>query len=98
MDREPRGGICLLRENQGELETRRTGIETGVTERKEFSFVPGCPDTFLNAAGEYSGQFQRQTQSQCIDDQQVHVLSLGAFICPAPDILSGTDGKSSRKM
>lgn len=72
MDREPGGGICLLRENQGELETRRTGIETGVTERKAFSFVPGCPDTFLDAAGEYSGQFQRQTQSQCIDDQQVH--------------------------
>lgn len=92
---ESQGGYKSAQGESRRARTQKTGIEPAATKKKEFSFVPGRPDTFLYAAGEYSGQFQTQTQSQCMDGGQVHVLSL---ICPASDILCDTDGKSGRKM
>lgn len=70
-----------------------------MTEKKEFSFVPGCPATFLDAAGEYSCPFRRQAQISSMHGRSVGICPrCGVFICPAPEILSSAAGKSSRKM
>ena len=90
--------VFLLRLRWGQRGQKAETQEWSLaTQRCKTSFAPGCADPSRRCFWGVSRPVLGMDAAMFSADQCIQVLSVGAFLCSALDLLSSTGGRSSRR-